>query len=362
MRRGVKLDNYRRMVTVQDEVRLKEKSDFWWFAHTKAEIEISEDGKSAVLDRNGKKLLAKIISGDGASFSVMEAKPLPTSPEVKGQDKNEGFSKLTVHIPECQTLDLGIVFVNYDQAYEPENYDFTYKPLDEWEAPQGKMSDLLKATVDSIKINSVPLDGFSPDIFDYEVPVTSLSNEDDNIEVSAEGEYEIIKKTELIGETKIIASRNGKKEKSVYTLKYNIKPEYTQPTGKERIVPVSVKASSVPQPENSPENTIDGSLNTRWSCAKECWIEYDLGSVKSLDSVGVAFMDGTSRTAQFEIELSEDGLNYTKYFAGDSLPTLELDNHKLFGANARYVRINCYGYDNNRNQWNSVTEFVCYAQ
>ena len=362
MRRGVKLDNYRRMVTVQDEVRLKEKSDFWWFAHTKAEIEISEDGKSAVLDRNGKKLLAKIISGDGASFSVMEAKPLPTSPEVKGQDKNEGFSKLTVHIPECQTLDLGIVFISYDQAYEAENYDFTYKPLDEWEAPQGKMSDLLKATVDSIKINSVPLDGFSPDIFDYEVPVTSLSNEDDNIEVSAEGEYEIIKKTELIGETKIIASRNGKKEKSVYTLKYNIKPEYTQPTGKERIVPVSVKASSVPQPENSPENTIDGSLNTRWSCAKECWIEYDLGSVKSLDSVGVAFMDGTSRTAQFEIELSEDGLNYTKYFAGDSLPTLELDNHKLFGANARYVRINCYGYDNNRSQWNSITEFVCYAQ
>ncbi|MBE7052535.1 MAG: hypothetical protein E7395_08225, partial [Ruminococcaceae bacterium] len=101
MRRGLKLDNYRRTVTLQDEVRLKEVSDFWWFAHTEGQIEVSEDGKSAYITLDDKTLLAEIINGENAVFSVTKAVPLPTSPQQPGQEDDSRVNKLTIHIPEC---------------------------------------------------------------------------------------------------------------------------------------------------------------------------------------------------------------------------------------------------------------------
>ena len=127
-RRGVRLDADRRRTTIQDEVRLKKISEFFWFAHTCANIDISTDGKSAVLDINGKKLLAKIISGAGAKFTVMEAAPLPTSPIVVGQDNNEGIRKLSIHIENCLQLDLCVTFVNYYENID--DAEFTH--LDDW--------------------------------------------------------------------------------------------------------------------------------------------------------------------------------------------------------------------------------------
>ena len=44
--RGAKLDNYRRTVTVQDEIIMKEPSEYYWFAHTTADIEITDGGKT----------------------------------------------------------------------------------------------------------------------------------------------------------------------------------------------------------------------------------------------------------------------------------------------------------------------------
>ena len=67
-------------------------------------------------------------------------------------------------------------------------------------------------------------------------------------------------------------------------------------------------------------------------------------------------MNGDQRTAQFAIELSEDGVDYTEVFEGDSLPTTEFETHMTTGFKARYVRINCYGYNGSTKEWNSITE------
>ena len=108
------LDRNRTRAYIKDKVRLEKEADFWWFAHTRAKIEIVEGGKKAVLEQNGKKLLAVIESGEKAFLSVMDAKPLPTSPVIEEQDPNEGVRKLVIHIPECGDLDLTVLFTAYE--------------------------------------------------------------------------------------------------------------------------------------------------------------------------------------------------------------------------------------------------------
>ena len=138
MQRGIKLDRHRSCVTVQDEVRLSESADFWWFAHTDAETEISSDKKTAVLTKNGKKLRARIVSGQGAQFSVMEAAGLPASPKVPSQSPNTGIQKLAIHIENCKNLDLSVVFTTND---DPSDYDDSFIPLSKWSCKGGDRFD-----------------------------------------------------------------------------------------------------------------------------------------------------------------------------------------------------------------------------
>ncbi len=126
--RGVKLDNGRKRVTVQDKFVLERPVEMYWFAHTDADIEVSEDKKTAVLTKNGKKLLARIVSGNGAEFSVMDAKPLPTSPVIAEQNPNDGIRKLTIHIENCESNEICVTFVDYNDSASGEYY----KPLEQW--------------------------------------------------------------------------------------------------------------------------------------------------------------------------------------------------------------------------------------
>ncbi len=362
MKRGIKLDNYRRTVTVQDEVRLKAPSDFWWFAHTKADIQLSEDKRSAYLTINGKTLLAEIVNGEGLEFSVMDPKPLASSPQVVGQNPNAGFHKLAIHATDCESLDFAVVFNNYDADYDKDNLSYEYVALDQWSIPDGD-DPAPYAKVNGISINGKALEGFSPDIYEYNISVEdkSMLGQERTIEVQSDHQFTI---SEAAGAETVyitVKGENGTYTKS-YVLNFEIASNTNEPSGKQQIKPVSVKASAVPQAENSPENTMDGDLNTRWSCQGLCWIEYDLGKVYDLNSISLAFLESDIRTAQFSIELSEDGKNYVSYFDGDSIRTKGFENHRFFGAKARYVRINASGYDGNRENWNSITEVKLYQE
>ena len=126
--RGVKLDNNRSRVTVQDKIILKKPAELYWFAHTDAKITVSDDGKRAILEKNGKKLLATIAGGKDAEFTVMEAKPLPQSPAVEGQSPNSGITKLTIHIKDCKSTEICVTFVSLDDSESGQ----AFLPLDLW--------------------------------------------------------------------------------------------------------------------------------------------------------------------------------------------------------------------------------------
>ncbi|MBQ6898927.1 MAG: DUF4962 domain-containing protein [Clostridia bacterium] len=94
--REFELFDNRSSLKITDNISCRIKSEIYWFMHTKAEIEISEDGKSAILTKNGKQLKAT-LSGDG-EFSVMKAEKLGGKYEF--DDNYDDIRKLTVHLED----------------------------------------------------------------------------------------------------------------------------------------------------------------------------------------------------------------------------------------------------------------------
>ena len=94
--REFELFDNRSSLKITDNIFCRIKSEIYWFMHTKAEIEIAEDGKSAILTKNGKQLKAT-LSGDG-EFSVMKAEKLGGKYEF--DDSYEDIRKLTVYLED----------------------------------------------------------------------------------------------------------------------------------------------------------------------------------------------------------------------------------------------------------------------
>ena len=109
-KRRISLTGNRSRVAVHDEVHAPQPVDIWWFMHTEAEIEVSGDGRVARLKQNGKQLAVRIVAPENATFSVMPAAPLPTSPNPGGQNPNDGMRKLAIHFEETRELELTVRF------------------------------------------------------------------------------------------------------------------------------------------------------------------------------------------------------------------------------------------------------------
>lgn len=126
--RGILLDRQRREVIVQDEVTLKQAGDVWWFMHTPAQVQLSEDGKTATLTQGMATLQAVLLSPKDARFAVMDAKPLPTSPNPLGQNPNNGIRKLAVHLSQTASMQLIVLLSLQREVQSPQ----ALKPLMAW--------------------------------------------------------------------------------------------------------------------------------------------------------------------------------------------------------------------------------------
>jgi len=130
-----------------------------------------------------------------------------------------------------------------------------------------------------------------------------------------------------------------------------------------KTVPVGVSANG--DDGNVPANTLDGSLNTRWSSKgyNGKYITYDLGAVKSVSSVKLAWFKGNQRKAYFKIRVGTSTSNLTtvvdKKRSGSSGSTKNLETYNFDAVNVRYIRISCFG--NSKSAWNSLTETEIYA-
>jgi rhamnogalacturonyl hydrolase YesR len=113
------------------------------------------------------------------------------------------------------------------------------------------------------------------------------------------------------------------------------------------------------QDPNIPANSRDGDLTTRWSAeGTGQWIQFDLGAVSSIESADIAFYQGDSRTASFDIAFSDTGADWQVVLAAaqSSGTTTGLQPFSTGGQPARFIRIT--GFGNSVNAWNSFTEVV----
>ena len=79
---------------ITDRVTSEDPAEVWWFAHTFAQVRLDEEGRVARLSRNGRELLVRIYEPSGAHFVVLDAKPLPSSPDPEGQNPNNGAVRM----------------------------------------------------------------------------------------------------------------------------------------------------------------------------------------------------------------------------------------------------------------------------
>lgn len=122
--------------------------------------------------------------------------------------------------------------------------------------------------------------------------------------------------------------------------------------------PVATVTASAHQGEHVAARTLDDNLLTRWSAeGNGQWILYDLGALRALASVEIAFPNGDTRNALFTLEVSQDGEQWTEVFEGQS--NGKTSKPERFGfptVTARFVRYT--GWGNSDNAWNSISEFV----
>jgi sugar lactone lactonase YvrE len=119
----------------------------------------------------------------------------------------------------------------------------------------------------------------------------------------------------------------------------------------------TVSGYSSYQAPNAPGNTLDGNLGTRWSAdGVGQWISFDLGATRTVEYLKMAFYQGDTRRALFDVDVSTNGTTWTRVFANGTSSGLNtgLETFNLDDATARYVKIT--GRGNTVNTWNSYTE------
>ena len=102
--REFELENEYTTLKITDTVKCLFKSDIYWFMHTKADIEISDDGKTAILSIGDKQLKASSLK-DG-TFSVMKAERL--SGEWEWDEEYPDIQKLTVKLEDVKSAEICI--------------------------------------------------------------------------------------------------------------------------------------------------------------------------------------------------------------------------------------------------------------
>lgn len=357
-KRGMMLYDDRSKVLLQDELQLKGEYNVLWFAHTKADITLSADRKTAYLEQNGRRMQVSILDGapSGAVFRVMKAEPLSVSPNPSGQKSLSSIQKLVISFKAKGSVTLPVVFIPLEGGDAPQLPEVT--KISNWTIPDGNLAKQTYPSIDGITINGEPLESFNKSTVNYSVDLDQYDDEEVIVEATAAAGIQT--EVEEIGRGKYrITATNRRGKQNLYEISCTFQARPV-PDGVERSEVKKLSVSSQPQPENAAENAIDGDLNTRWSAeGTDEWIQLELNQEETLDGVGIAFMSGDERTADIEVQLSKDGVTWETIFSGDTSGRTEQEEYFTAGGKAaRFVRVLCHG--TSAGIWNSILEIGAY--
>lgn len=129
VRRGIALLNQRQHVLLQDEVKFNNPGEVYSFLHFngKAEATVADDGKSALLTIEDKRLWIGLIGAEANdTLEILDALPLPSSPNPSVQYTKPGNitpetpkKKLAVHLTNRQTSTIALYIVPLEAGGAP---------------------------------------------------------------------------------------------------------------------------------------------------------------------------------------------------------------------------------------------------
>ena len=153
--RGLKMIKDKECVIVQDEITLKSSGEIYWFAHTKGDISVASDGKSAIVTVGSDKLWVGLLSDTG-KFSVMKAEPLSTSCRVSGATSNSEYRKLAIHLTQTKNATISVACIPLKKGEKKPSWIPSVKAISEWapatqpeeDSDDGKNTDVEKPADD----------------------------------------------------------------------------------------------------------------------------------------------------------------------------------------------------------------------
>ncbi len=173
--RGFRLIGNRSEVLVQDEIQASTGKTVWWFAHYASPSVVATlgpDGTSVMLTQGAERLWCKIVSG-GGTFQIMNAAPLPTSPNPAAQTVNSGYKKIAINLANVTNTTLAVWFVPLETGEPTPTILPAITALNTWQIDTANYPPTAgNGTVTSVNNNPVDID-------------LSTLAEDDNTPVSA---------------------------------------------------------------------------------------------------------------------------------------------------------------------------------
>jgi len=127
------------------------------------------------------------------------------------------------------------------------------------------------------------------------------------------------------------------------------------------VTPAAGGVSASAHDGNAPANTVDNNFGTRWSASGDGqWVAYDLGSVRTVGYVAIAVYQGNQRRNVFDLQTSSNRTSWTTIWSAESSGTTTAEQTYNFpDVQTRYLRY--LGHENNRSEWNSLTEVSIFA-
>ncbi|MBR2886560.1 MAG: S-layer homology domain-containing protein [Clostridia bacterium] len=340
VKRGLAMLNNYGSLLIQDEIESAEPIEVYSFMHTKANIDVAPDGKSAILSQDGQKMRVKLY-GDGKLLN-MPADPLPSSPNPPEAWSRAGYRKLAVHVNKVKSPTLVMLLT---PCVEQQEYEFSLDrvlPLSAW-----KTYTKNTVGVDEIYLEGIPIAGFDSTISSY------ILNEYEVGKITADapaGVEVTIKQAEKLGDTAFVVAKSTKTgTTAVYTVSFA-----NQLQSMMEVSSYTPKGFVASEKVDGAPRMVDGDADTDWSVSSANWVGFDLGEQKELREVKLIWFKGSERIAYFTIDVSDDGQTWRTVYTGESFMTPDFETYKFDTTKARYIRVNSSG--NSVNNYVSICE------
>jgi hypothetical protein len=133
IRRGMMLFDKKTKIMIQDEIQAPSPVELWWFMHTDARIELLPGGDTAILSQDKQRFLIKLLSPQKAQFIIVDAVPLPTSPDPPGQEhQKKAGKKLAIHLKDVSSVTVTVLMAPLGEDLNLPELKVTVLPLADW--------------------------------------------------------------------------------------------------------------------------------------------------------------------------------------------------------------------------------------